>query len=423
MITEIDGEVEVVATEEGREVKVSDVQQFREDYEVPPTHKPLVKTGDWIDVGSPILGKKKTRGAAKLDESALAIDDEILATAAGTVKVTKSGVSVSWDERDDRVYKIPAASAITVATGETVAAGQALTAGPKGPQDILRIEGHESAQQYIISEVQAVYKSQGVPIHDKHIEVIIRQMLKKVRVDAPGDTDLLPGELIARLEYERRNAQILAEGGEPATASPVLLGVTRASLNTDSFLAAASFQETARVLTESAISGSVDHLLGLKENVIIGRLIPARMDRSEAGRAKLGLDQLGPRVAGTLSATTDAPPTFEEALRAFGATEADFSGQGATGFGTLDPSALTGDGASAGDTAAKAAESFGTPTKKKGDSEEDQAAAAAAESLVASTSGDAATVLNEFDGDAKADPEKTEPEKTESEAEPEPAGD
>jgi DNA-directed RNA polymerase subunit beta' len=422
MITEIDGEVEVVSTEEGREVKVSDVQQFREGYEVPKTHKPLVKTGDWIDVGSPILGKKKTRGASKLDESALAIDDEILATAAGTVKVTKAGVSVTWDERDDRVYKIPAASAITVATGETVAAGQALTAGPKGPQDILRIEGHESAQQYIISEVQAVYKSQGVPIHDKHIEVIIRQMLKKVRVDVPGDTDLLPGELIDRLEYERRNAQILAEGGEPATASPVLLGVTRASLNTDSFLAAASFQETARVLTEAAISGSVDHLLGLKENVIIGRLIPARMDRSAAGRAKLGLDQLGPRISGTLSGTTEAPPTFEEALRAFGSTEADFSGQGATGFGTLDPSALTGDGASAGDTAAKAAESFGTPTKK-GDSEEDQQAAAAAESLVASTSGDAAAVLNEFDGDAEADPEKADPEKAESEAEPEPAGD
>jgi len=419
MITEIDGQVEVVSTEEGREVKVSDVQQFREDYDVPSTHKPLAKTGDWIDVGSPILGKKKTRGAAKLDESALAIDDEILATAAGTVKVTKTGLSVKWDERDERVYKIPAASAITVATGETVAAGQALTAGPKGPQDILRIEGHESAQQYIISEVQAVYKSQGVPIHDKHIEVIIRQMLKKVRVDVPGDTDLLPGELIDRLEYERRNAQILSEGGEPATASPVLLGVTRASLNTDSFLAAASFQETARVLTEAAISGSVDHLLGLKENVIIGRLIPARMDRSEAGRAKLGLDQLGPRVSGTLSGTTDAPPTFEEALRAFGATEADFSGQGASGFGTLDRSVLTGDGASAGDDAAKAAQSFGTPAKKKGDSEEDQEAAAAADSLRASTSGDAATVLNDLGDDAGSEPEQRE----KTEVGPEPAGD
>jgi len=426
IITEIDGTVEVVSTEEGREVKISDVQEFREDYDIPSTHKPLAKTGDWIDVGSPILGKKKIRGANKIDDSALAIDDEILATAAGVVKVTKTGMSVTWDERDDRLYKIPAASAITVATGETVAAGQALTAGPKGPQDILRIEGHESAQQYIISEVQAVYKSQGVPIHDKHIEVIIRQMLKKVRVDVPGDTDLLPGELIDRLEYEKRNAKILAEGGEPATASPVLLGVTRASLNTDSFLAAASFQETARVLTEAAISGSVDHLLGLKENVIIGRLIPARMDRSAAGRAKLGLDTLGPRISGTLSGTTDAPPTFEEALRAFGATEGDFSGQGAGGFGPLDPTVLAGDGASAGDTAAKAAESFGT--SNKGDSEEDQQAAAAAESLVASTSGDAATVLNEFAGDAKSDdsePEATAEaeEKSEAEAEPEPAGD
>jgi len=139
--------------------------------------------------------------------------------------------------------------------------------------------------------VQKVYRSQGVTIHDKHIEVIVAQMLRKVRVDAAGDTELLPGELIDRYEFEEINAGILAEGGEPATASPVLLGITRASLNMDSFLAAASFQETTRVLTESAVNGAVDQLRGLKENVIIGRLIPARFDLTDEGRDRLGLEE------------------------------------------------------------------------------------------------------------------------------------
>jgi hypothetical protein len=129
---------------------------------------------------------------------------------------------------------------------------------------------------YLVEEVQKVYRSQGVTINDKHIEVIVRQMLRRVRVDTPGDSELLPGELVDRFRFEGVNAKALAEGGEPATAQPVLLGVTKASLNTESFLAAASFQETARVLTDAATRGSVDHLLGLKENVIIGKLIPAR---------------------------------------------------------------------------------------------------------------------------------------------------
>jgi DNA-directed RNA polymerase subunit beta' len=130
-------------------------------------------------------------------------------------------------------------------------------------------------QRYLVDEVQEVYRSQGVNINDKHIEIIARQMLRKLRVDQPGDTDLLPGELVDRFEFEDKNRHVLAEGGEPATAQPVLLGVTKASLNTESFLAAASFQETTKVLTEAALSGKVDKLLGLKENVIIGKLIPA----------------------------------------------------------------------------------------------------------------------------------------------------
>ena len=143
-----------------------------------------------------------------------------------------------------------------------------------------------------IEEVQQVYRAQGVAIHDKHIEIIVSQMLRKVRVDSPGDTDLLPGELIDRRGYEEKNASILAEGGEPATANTAMLGITRASLNMDSVLAAASFQETTRVLTEAAIAGESDSLNGLKENVIIGRLIPARFDLSEEGREKLGIKYL-----------------------------------------------------------------------------------------------------------------------------------
>jgi len=185
---------------------------------------------------------------------------------------------------------------------------------------MLRIQGREAAQNYLIEEVQKVYRSQGVTIHNKHIEVIIGQMLRKVRIDTPGDTDLLPGELVDRRAYEEINAGILAEGGEPATASPVLLGITRASLNMDSFLAAASFQETTRVLTESAVNGDMDYLRGLKENVIIGRLIPARMDLSEEGRARLGLDEPQPEPVGFL---TGAEPGegegvtlgFEETLK------------------------------------------------------------------------------------------------------------
>jgi DNA-directed RNA polymerase subunit beta' len=212
-------------------------------------------------------------------------------------------------DEDQREYMIPAASHIIVADGERVTAGQPLTAGPKNPQQILRIQGREAVQEYLTQEVQKVYRSQGVMIHDKHIEVIISQMLRKVRIDGPGDTELLPGELADRQKYEEINAAILAEGGEPATASPVLLGITRASLNMESFLAAASFQETTRVLTESAVNGDIDYLRGLKENVIIGRLIPARMDISAEGRLRLGIPE---RVEREPVGILAGPPPMED---------------------------------------------------------------------------------------------------------------
>jgi len=156
-----------------------------------------------------------------------------------------------------------------------IGAGDFLTEGSANPQEILRISGREAVYRYLIGEVQRVYRSQGVTINDKHIEIISRQMLRKVRVEEPGDTELLPMELFDRFEFEEINARTIAAGGEPATAQTVLLGVTKASLSTSSFLAAASFQETTRVLTEAAVMGQKDRLIGLKENVIIGKLIPA----------------------------------------------------------------------------------------------------------------------------------------------------
>jgi DNA-directed RNA polymerase subunit beta' len=204
-------------------------------------------------------------------------DGDIVARIAGRVVFEgKKRLLVVYEEKEEREYLVPAASRILVGHGEAVKAGERLTEGPLNPQDILRIMGPEAVQLYLVEEVQKVYRSQGVNINDKHIETIVRQMLRKVRVDSPGDTAMLPGELVDRFQYEEVNAKVLAEGGEPATAVPVLLGVTKASLNTSSFLAAASFQETTRVLTEAAISGMTDRLMGLKENVIIGKLIPAR---------------------------------------------------------------------------------------------------------------------------------------------------
>jgi DNA-directed RNA polymerase subunit beta' len=199
-------------------------------------------------------------------------------------------LSISYEEREEREYVVPTAAGIRVESGDALHAGQQLTDGSVNPQDILRILGREAVQQYMVDEVQKVYRSQGVNINDKHIEIIVHQMLAKVRIDSAGDTDLVPDELIDRFVYEDINAKVLAEGGEPATAHTVLLGITRASLNTDSWLAAASFQETTRVLTEAAVYGKIDRLIGLKENVIIGKLIPAHYPPHEEAPEALPIE-------------------------------------------------------------------------------------------------------------------------------------
>ena len=220
----------------------------------------------------------------------------ILARVNGIVTASKRKVKISWEEEEIREYTIPAASYITIKDNSSVKSGEALTSGPKNPQQILSIQGPEEVQQYMLQEVQKVYKSQGVSIHDKHIEVIIRQMLRKVRVESIGDSDLLPGELIDKNSYEDINASMFSQNKEPSSATPVLLGITRASLNMESFLAAASFQETTRVLAEASVKGGIDDLQGLKENVIIGRLIPAKEEivKEAAAMKQPSLEMISP---------------------------------------------------------------------------------------------------------------------------------
>jgi DNA-directed RNA polymerase subunit beta' len=180
------------------------------------------------------------------------------------------------DETGDMVeYQVSFRARLTVSDGDAVEVGQQLTEGSVNPHEKLRVEGVMALQLHLVEEVQQVYRSQGVTIHDKHIELIGRQMLRKVHIIEPGDTDLLPGDLVNRRVFEDTNQEVVESGGVPASARPVLLGITKASLATDSWLSAASFQETTRVLTDAAIQSKADPLLGLKENVIIGKLIPA----------------------------------------------------------------------------------------------------------------------------------------------------
>ena len=171
--------------------------------------------------------------------------------------------------------------------GQILEAGDELTEGSVNPHDILRIKGVRAAQDYMLREVQRVYRLQGVDISDKHIEVLVRQMLKKIRIEENGDSDFLPGTLVDVLEFEEVNENLEKEGKVPAEGKQVMLGITKASLATDSFLSAASFQETTKVLTEAAIKGKIDHLVGLKENVIIGKLIPAGTGLKHYGDIKL----------------------------------------------------------------------------------------------------------------------------------------
>ncbi|HPC78596.1 MAG TPA: DNA-directed RNA polymerase subunit beta', partial [bacterium] len=203
----------------------------------------------------------------------------IMSEVEGIVKVDDSKgvtyISIINDNVEKARYQIPFGSRIRVQDGDSVVPGTPLTEGPLNPHEILRIEGVKDVERYLVDEVKKVYISQGVELHDKHIELIVRRMLQKIKVDDPGDTELIIGNLVDTNEFEELQEMAIKNGLKPPRGKRILLGITRASLATDSFLAAASFQETTRVLTEAAVKGKIDTLSGLKENVIIGNLIPA----------------------------------------------------------------------------------------------------------------------------------------------------
>jgi DNA-directed RNA polymerase subunit beta' len=227
-----------------------------------------------------IFEARNPKGAATLAEFGGKISIEEQERGTTVVTVTPGELDADGEPLPVKEYSFPRRTRMLVKAGDTIAQGDPLNEGSLNPTELLDLHtraarGSTPTEQYLVGEVQKVYKSQGVDIHDKHIELIVRQMMKKVRVETPGDTELLPGQLVDKVVLERANDAAKAAKGEQATFEPLILGITKASLATESFLSAASFQETTKVLTDAAIEGKVDRLLGLKENVIIGKLIPA----------------------------------------------------------------------------------------------------------------------------------------------------
>jgi DNA-directed RNA polymerase subunit beta' len=262
VMSDIDGTVHITRTDSGvRLLKVTSTQMVKDEYDVPGNWALKVEAGQEVAEGQVIA----SRG-----------DQEMIARHGGKVQMRKNKpLAVVYEVVDEREYEAPVGVRLLVEDGQEITAGLQLSEGALNPHRILRILGREAAQLYLMSEVQRVYRSQGVNINDKHFEVIIRKMMNRVQIVSSGDTDLLPGELVDRLVLQDINDALVAQGKRGATAVPVLLGVTKAALSTDSFLSASSFQHTIKVLAGAAIEGKQDDLRGLKENVIIGKLIPA----------------------------------------------------------------------------------------------------------------------------------------------------
>ena len=261
VVTRISGRTHVVDREgDLRVVRVEQSEMVSDEYVLPEGSEATVKDEDAIAAGATIA----TQG-----------DATITAERAGRVRLEDGKVIVSYERKETQEYEIPPASRLIVKEGDMIEAGQALTEGSLNPHVILHIKGLEACRMYLLSEIQEVYRAQGQDINDKHFEVIIKKMTSRVQVVRPGDSPYLPMDLVDRLEIEKVNEKLLAEGKQPARYVDVLLGVTKASLTTESFLSAASFQQTIKVLAGAAIAGTEDPLFGLKENVIIGKLIPA----------------------------------------------------------------------------------------------------------------------------------------------------
>ncbi len=265
--------------------------KIQNSYRIPTGANLLVSDGQKIEAGSFLVRIpreiSKTRDitgglprVAELFEARKPHDPAVISEVDGIIELGKivrgqQQIMVHGDEGETKEYLIPHGRHMHVHNGDRVYAGDRMCEGSIVPHDILRISGVNAVQEYLVNEIQEVYRLQGVKINDKHIEVIVRQMLQKVKVTESGDTNFLEGEQVDRLKFADENARVIAEGGDPATFEPLLLGITKSSLSTESFISAASFQETTKVLTEAAINGKIDLLRGLKENVIIGHLIPA----------------------------------------------------------------------------------------------------------------------------------------------------
>ncbi|MBV9306135.1 MAG: DNA-directed RNA polymerase subunit beta', partial [Acidobacteriaceae bacterium] len=298
-VDEITGNMQVVVTESSDEKRFPTIvvrpeggSRAEEKRYLMPTHAHLmVADGESVHAGD-VLAKipratTKTKDitgglprVVELFEARKPRETAIIAEINGTVKygeVTKGmrKLYIVGDDGVQKEYSIPRGVHINVQEGERVRSGDPLMDGPRNPHDILAVLGEKELQKYLVNEIQEVYRLQGVNINDKHLEVISRQMMRWVRIDDIGDTEFLPEEVVDKFKFREENTRVIDAGGRPASGKPILLGITKASLSTDSFISAASFQETTRVLTEAAINGKVDYLRGLKENVIMGRLIPA----------------------------------------------------------------------------------------------------------------------------------------------------
>jgi DNA-directed RNA polymerase subunit beta' len=267
LMSDISGKVHIERLDGGiRRIEVVDTQLQRDDYNVPGNYTLKVADGQEIK-DKEVIAVKGEKG----DKS----EQEVKVEHGGRVVVNGLTVTVVYEKKEQVEYEVPPAARILVAEGQRVAAGDPITEGTKNPHMLLKVLGRDVAQTYLLSEVQKVYRSQGVYINDKHFEIIIRKMTNRVQITTPGDSNYLPGDMVQRLELAHTNEKLVTDGKRPASGSPVLLGISKAALATDSFLSASSFQQTIKVLAGAAIEGKRDDLMGLKENVILGKLIPA----------------------------------------------------------------------------------------------------------------------------------------------------
>jgi DNA-directed RNA polymerase subunit beta' len=260
ILADIGGRVSLHRDGEVLTLAVTEVQPATDEIELPAGFVPAVADGDLVETGNVLARNGSEQVTAQHD---------------GVVEVADATILLRWEERREEHYVVPAGARLRVREGDAVEPGQQLTEGAQNPYRILTILGVDATQRYLLEEIQRVYRSQGVNINDKHIEIIVRQMLGKVRILRPGDSKLLPGDLIDKTAIDEINQRLTADEGRPATYQPMLLGITKASLETESLLSAASFQHTINILAKAAIQGQTDRLIGLKENVIIGKLIPA----------------------------------------------------------------------------------------------------------------------------------------------------